>query len=82
MLYTLLGYYNDDDTQIGMSDLVNLGIYYTGNRENRKWDSLKDKYAITTEKRDFLEHNYAGAEFDSSGFAEIITHIADGLFDP
>jgi len=65
-----------------MSDLVNLGIFYTGNRKERHWDDLVSKYAITTENRDFFDHNYAGAEFDSSGFVEIMTHIADGLRDP
>ncbi len=67
---------------MGLSSIVNKALFYTGNRETRQWDYLINKYDITTEIFDSRENAFISAKFDSRGFEEIMTHIAEGIIEP
>jgi hypothetical protein len=67
---------------LGLSSIVNKALFYTGNRDERQWDYLINKYDIKTEIFDSRENAFISAKFDSRGFEEIMTHIAEGLISP
>ena len=82
MVHNLLGDFNDKDNEIGISDLVNLGIYYMGDTATRRWSNLKSEFAIETQQKDYLDFSYFGAEFDTRGFETIMTHMTDAIRNP
>jgi hypothetical protein len=74
--------FKDPAGREGVSNIVNNALFTTGNRASSLWSTLVTEYNIYYKRVDKYEDSYYGAEFDSRGFEEVLTHLAAGLIDP